>query len=56
MDEEDLALTMNRVLRPVVQEVMHMGILRSADTQETAVIENILKARAQLFKANDAVS
>lgn len=30
---------------PVVSESMHMGILRSANSQETAVQENIKKAR-----------
>ena len=30
---------------PVVSESMHMGILRSANSQESAVQENIKKAR-----------
>ena len=33
---------------PVVSETMHMGILRSSDTQETAVQENIAKAQRTL--------
>ena len=34
---------------PIVEEVMHMGILRSSDTQETAVRENIQKARRTIY-------
>ena len=42
-EDEDSQFTMKGVPMPVVEEVMHMGILRSADTQETAVRENIQK-------------
>ena len=34
---------------PVVNETMHMGILRSNDTQETAVSQNITKAQRTLY-------
>ena len=33
MEEEDLAVTMNGVTMPVLEEIMHMSIHRSADTQ-----------------------
>ena len=33
----------------IVEEAMHMGILRSADTQETAVAYNIQKARRIVY-------
>ena len=36
---------------PVVKEVMHMGILRSADSQESAVNHNIDKARRTTYTA-----
>ena len=45
LEDEDFQITMKGVPMPVVEEVMHMGILRSAETQETAVRENIQKAR-----------
>ena len=34
---------------PVVDETMHMGLMRSSDTQESAVRENIAKARRTLY-------
>ena len=34
---------------PVVDETMHMGIMRSSDTQESAVRENIAKAQRTLY-------
>ena len=34
---------------PVVEEAMHMGILRSADTHESAVLHNIQKARRTVY-------
>ena len=34
---------------PVVNETMHMGLLRSNDTQETAVSQNITKAQRTLY-------
>ena len=48
-EEEDMSLTVNGVPVPVVEEVMHMGILRAADTQETTVRENIQKARRTIY-------
>ena len=35
---------MNGVRMPVVQEAAHMGIVRSADSQESTVNQNIEKA------------
>ena len=34
---------------PVVTESMHVGVLRSATTEATAVTENIKKARRTLY-------
>ena len=34
---------------PVVQQTMHVGILRSANSQESAVEENIRKARRAIY-------
>ena len=34
---------------PVLQDVMYVGILRLADTQETAIRENIQKARRTIY-------
>ena len=34
---------------PIVEEAMHMGILRFADAQETAVSHNIQKARRTVY-------
>ena len=45
LEDEDFQITMKGVPMPVVEKVMHMCILRSADTQETAVTDNIQKAR-----------
>ena len=42
-------ITMKGVPMPVEEEIMHMGILRSADTQETAVRENIQKASRTIY-------
>ena len=40
---------MDGVRMPVVKEAMHMGILRSADSQESAVNHNIDKARRTTY-------
>ena len=48
-EQENLQITMKGIPMPVVKEVMHMGILRSADSQETAVRENIQKARRVIY-------
>ena len=45
LEDNDFQITMKGVPLPVVEEVMHMGILRSADTQEAAVRKNMQKAR-----------
>ena len=47
--ESDINITMDGVKMPVVKEVMHMGILRSADSQESAVNHNIDKARRTTY-------
>ena len=41
--------TLNGEPMPVVTESMHVGVLRSASTQITAVAENIKKARQTLY-------
>ena len=45
----DINITMDGVRMPVVTEAMHMGILRSADSQESAVNRNIDKARRTTY-------
>ena len=45
----DPCVTLKGEPMPVVKETMHMGILRSIDTQETVVRENIAKARRTLY-------
>ena len=45
----DTVMTMKGQPMPVVQEAMHMGILRSTDTQEGAVSHNIQKARRTVY-------
>ena len=47
--EIDTNITMDGVRMPVVTEAMHMGILRSADSQESAVNHNIDKARRTTY-------
>ena len=47
--ESDINIIMDGVKMPVVKEVMHMGILRSADSQESAVNHNIDKARRTTY-------
>ena len=37
LEDEDFQITMKGVPMAVVEEIMHMGILISSDTQETAV-------------------
>ena len=44
-DPEEADITLKGQPMPVVQETMHMGILRSANSQESSVEENIKKAR-----------
>ena len=46
---DDTVVTMKEQPMPVVEEAMHMGILRSADTQESAVSHNIQKARRTVY-------
>ena len=45
----DVNITMDTVRMPVVKEAMHMGILRSANSQESAVTSNIEKARRTTY-------
>ena len=46
---DDTVVTMKEQPMPTVEEAMHMGVLRSADTQETAVSHNIQKARGTVY-------
>ena len=46
---DDTAITMKGQAMPIVEEAMHVGILRSADSQETAVSHNIQKARRTVY-------
>ena len=48
-NDEDYVWLLNGEPMPVVTESMHVGILRSASTQETAVQENVKKARRTLY-------
>ena len=45
----DTVVKMKDMPMPIVEEAMHMGILRSADTQETAVAYNMQKARRTVY-------
>ena len=51
---EEINITMNGVRMPVVQEAMHMGILRSQYSQESAVTHNIEKARRTVYSLMSA--
>ena len=42
-------ITLKEEPMPVVNETMHMGILRSSNTEDTVVRENIAKARRTLY-------
>ena len=46
---DDSVVMMKEQPMPIVEEAMHMGVLRSADTQETAVSHNIQKARRTVY-------
>ena len=45
----DINISMNGKQMPVVKKAMHMGILRSGDSQESAVTYNIDKARRNIY-------
>ena len=45
----DIQIKVDNKNLPVVSETMHMGIMRSANTQESAVQENIKKARRTIY-------
>lgn len=45
----DISVFMNGERMPVVNEAMHMGILRSADSQESTVKNNMDKARRTIY-------
>ena len=47
--ETDISITEDGVRMPVVTEAMHMGMLRSADSQESAVNHYIDKARRTTY-------
>ena len=46
---DDTVVKMKEQPMQIVKESMHMGILRSADTQESAVTHNIQKARHTVY-------
>ena len=48
-DPEDAPITLKEQSMPVVQQTMHVGILRSANSQESAVEENIRKSRHAIY-------
>ena len=48
-DDDDYVWTLNGEPMPVVTESMHVGYLRSANTELSAVNENIKKARRTLY-------
>ena len=48
-DDDDYVWTLNGEPMPVVTESMHVGVLRSANTESSAVNENIKKARRTLY-------
>ena len=50
---DDTVVTMKEQPMPIVEEAMHMGVLRSADTQETAGLHNIQKARCTVYNGLD---
>lgn len=47
--EPEINITMDGVRMPVVEEAMHMGILRSANSQESTVNHNIQKSRRTAY-------
>ena len=49
LPSDETVVTMKEQPMPVVEEAMHMGILRSAETQETTVTYNIQKARRTVY-------
>ena len=48
-EDQDYVWTPNGKPMPVVTESMHVGVLRSALTQITALAENVKKARRTLY-------
>ena len=51
---EEINITMNEAKMPVVKEVMHMGISKSEDSQESAVPHNTEKARRIVYSLMSA--
>ena len=47
--EPEINITMDGIKMPVVEEAMHMGILRSRNSQESTVHHNIEKARRTTY-------
>ncbi len=41
--------TLNDLEMPIVSETLHVGVMRSEDTQQTTVRENIRKARCTIY-------
>ena len=54
VQETDISILMGEEVMPVVKEAMHMGILRSEDSQESAVAYNIDKARRTVYSLMSA--
>ena len=49
---DETVMTIKEQLMPIIEEAMHMGILRSADTEESAVTHNIQRARRTVYSWN----
>ena len=47
--ESNTGWDLNGVQMPKVDKTMHVGICRSSDTDESAVLENIKKARRTMY-------
>lgn len=52
--ETDISILMGEEVMPVVKEAMHMGVLRSEDSQTSAVAHNIEKARRTVYSLMSA--
>ncbi|MEW8548514.1 MAG: reverse transcriptase domain-containing protein, partial [Candidatus Thiodiazotropha sp.] len=48
-EADDISILMGEEPMPVITEAMHMGIMRSEDSQDTAVTHNIEKARRTVY-------
>ena len=50
----DISILMGKEVMPVAKEAMHMGVLRSEDSQESAVAYNIEKVRRTVYSLMSA--